>query len=104
MGNKKEMPFDYSHTPHEGSPVSKQGSINPFKPHHMANVVTLFKYRWLHAFPLNLKVREHHLKVSTGNIDLERKVWLISSFFFYVVFFYFIFYVIKYFKYFTITK
>ena len=50
--------------------------INPFKPHSMANKLTLFKQRWLHAFPTDVKgltVQEHQ-KVVTDEVLPPAKV------------------------------
>ncbi|XP_065647417.1 GATOR1 complex protein DEPDC5 isoform X3 [Hydra vulgaris] len=69
----KENTNDCSHFPFKSILISKKGTINPFKPHHMANVMTLFKFRWMHAFPLNLKSWEHYPNVLL-NLDMEKKV------------------------------
>ena len=67
----------------DGSGITKLSVINPFKHHYMASTVTLFKHRWLHAFPLNMKgiiMQEHHQRVITDDLEPAAKVCLPLSF------------------------
>ena len=66
----------------DGSGITKLSVINPFKHHYMASTVTLFKHRWLHAFPLNMKgiiMQEHHQRVMTDDLEPAAKVCLPPS-------------------------
>ena len=58
------------------SSARKQNILNPFKPQHMANAITLFKYRWLDILNLRGKnIEDHQEKVSTNEIEPTAKVY-----------------------------
>ena len=80
MGSDQEdTPLLVSEPPsHHSSDVAiSQGPVNPFKPHDISNTITLFRHRWLHAFPRDMKgtaLQEHHQKVKTDDLEPTAKV------------------------------
>ncbi|XP_057295818.1 GATOR complex protein DEPDC5-like isoform X1 [Hydractinia symbiolongicarpus] len=74
MGSDKEdnskLSSEHLQTQMSEQSVVKNLTLNPFKPQSMAVAITLFKYRWLHLFPMGMKGKKMQSQTKSSVLDV----------------------------------